>query len=238
MKRQAHDEDPLGVRELLPVEGGTWGGLLFDNPRIRLPLALTWSFRFPFKEVVRDYGSNRIFLDIDWLPLPSASWRSMTGQTVRGASEPAESSVYFFQHHQYDLIDLEILEQQELWLHARATLTGDLDGLGMDPVTADGWLRFEGIRVHLTSATSAESALARLQTATATEGLSYSPSPNSPSFLFAATDSSKHPRGNTRIPSKSCCWSTSTVDPTAWDGQQRPQNHPLRVSQVKPPRHR
>ncbi|WP_200212405.1 hypothetical protein [Micromonospora coerulea] len=187
--READDEDALDVRELLPIEGGTWGGLLFDNPRIGLPPALTWSFRFPFKEVARDYGSSRIFLDIDWLPLLSASWRSMTGQAVRGAGEPAESSVYFFQHHQYDLIDLEIVEQRDLWLHARATLTGDLDGLGMDPVTADGWLRFGGIRVYLSDTTSAESALARLQAVTATEGLSYSPSPNSPSFLFKATDS-------------------------------------------------
>ncbi|SCL36583.1 hypothetical protein GA0070624_5592 [Micromonospora rhizosphaerae] len=187
--REAEDEDALDVRELVPVEGGTWGGLLFDNPRVGLAPHLTWSFRFPFEEVIRDYGSSQIFLDIEWLPLPGASWGNMTGQAIRGVGEPAESSVCFFQHHQYDLIDLEIVEQRDLWIHARATLTGDLDGLGMDPVTADAWLRFTGIRVYLSDITSAESALARLQEFTAPEGLSYTPTPNSPSFRFEPADS-------------------------------------------------
>jgi hypothetical protein len=187
--RQTDDEDALDVRELLPVEGGTWGALLFDNPRIGLRPALTWDFRFPFKEVARDYGSSRIFLDIEWLPIPVSSWRSMAGQAVRGAGEPAESSVYFFEHHQYDLIDLEIVEQRELRIRARAALTGDLDDLGIDPIAADAWLRFTGIIVHLEDTTSADSALARLQDFTDTAGLTYSPTPNSPSFRFAPADS-------------------------------------------------
>ncbi|WP_406036436.1 hypothetical protein OG799_18335 [Micromonospora sp. NBC_00898] len=187
MMTEADDKDGLDVQELVPVEGGTWGGLLYDNPPGLAP-ALIWSFRFPFKEVTRDYGSSRIFFDIDWLPLPGVSWRSMTGQAVRGAGEPAESSVYFFQHHQYDLIDLEIVEQRDLWIHARASLTGDLDGLGMDSVTACAWLHLDGIQVYLSDITSAEFAFARLPDFTTTEGLLYSPLPNSPSFRFAPAD--------------------------------------------------
>lgn len=182
--KEADDEEALHVRELVPVEGGTWAGLLFDNPKLGLAPHLTWSFRFPFKEVSRDYGSSNVFLDIEWLPLPVPSWRSMAGQAVRGVAEPAESSAYFFQHHHYDRIDLEIAEQRDLCIHARATLTGDLDGLGIDPIAADAWLRFGGIGVYLSDTTSAESALARLQDFTAIEGLSYSPTPNSPSFRF------------------------------------------------------
>ncbi|WP_207915230.1 hypothetical protein [Micromonospora sp. 15K316] len=137
MMREADDEDALDVRELRPIEGGTWGGLLFDNPRIGLPPALTWSFRFPFSEVTRDYGSSQIFLDIDWLPLPGASWRGMTGQAVRGVGEPAESSVYFFQHHQYDLIDLEIAEQRDLW----SLFQADLAAQGRCGRPGDRWVR-------------------------------------------------------------------------------------------------
>jgi hypothetical protein len=165
------DDDAVTSQDLVPVTGGTWAGLLFDNPSIGLPAVLTWSFRFPFAEVHRDYGSSEIFLDVDWLPLPAASWRTMTGQTVKALGEPAESSVYFFQHHQYDLIDLDILEQRDRDIHVRATLTGDLNHLGIDPITADAWLRFDGIRVSVSDVSTAESALARLEAFTDIEGL-------------------------------------------------------------------
>jgi hypothetical protein len=150
---------------------------------------LTWRFRFPFEDVRRDYGSSPVSLDIEWLSLSAAGWRNMTGQAVRDAAHPAESSVYFFQHHRYDLIDLEIIGLRDLCIHARATVSGDLDGLVMDSVLANAWLRFDGIRVHLSDVTSARSALARLQDFTATDGLSYTPTPNSPSFRFAPADS-------------------------------------------------
>jgi hypothetical protein len=183
------DDDALTTRDLVPVGGGTWDGLLFDNPSIGLPAALTWSFRFPFAEVHREYGSSEIFLDVDWLPLPAASWRSMTGQTVQALGEPAESSVYFFQHHRYDLIDLEILEQRDRDIHVQATLTGDLDCLGIDPVTADAWLRFDGIRVSVSDASTAESALARLEAFTDIDGLASSATAIHSAFHFRPMDS-------------------------------------------------
>lgn len=164
-------DDALTVRDLLPVSGGTWAGLLFDNPNIGVPAALTWSFSFPFAEVDRDYGSSEILLDVDWLALPATSWRTMTGQAVKAVGEPAESSVYFFQHHRYDRIDLAILEQEDRDIHVRATLTGDLDRFGIDPVTADAWLGFDGIRVSVSDVNTAESALDRLATVTNIEGL-------------------------------------------------------------------
>jgi hypothetical protein len=168
------DEDALTARDLVPLVGGTWAGLLFDNPNIGLPAALTWSFRFPFAEVNRDYGSSEIFLDVDWLPLPVAGWRAMAGHAVKALGEPAESSVYFFQHHQYELIDLEILEQRGLDIHVRTTLTGDLDQLGIDPIAADAWLHFDGIRVSVSDVTTPESALTRLHAFTDIECLASS----------------------------------------------------------------
>lgn len=181
-------EEPLKPAELVPVEGGTWGGLLFANPTIGLEPALTWSFRFPFQEVSREYGNSRIFVDVDWLPLPGADRRAMAGQVVRGVGEPAEASVYFFQHHQYDLIDLEIVEQHGHRLHVRTTLSGDLDGLGIDPVSADAWLDFSSVTVSLGDTTSVEAALARLRSFTPTDGLLPSPVWNGPSYRFVPTD--------------------------------------------------
>ncbi|MGI5180318.1 hypothetical protein ACQEVZ_28765 [Dactylosporangium sp. CA-152071] len=177
-------DDGLTSQDLVPVPGGTWAGLLFDNPNIGLPTALTWSFRFPFAEVHREHDSSDIFLDVDWLPLPAASWRIMTGQTVKTLGEPAESSVYFFEHHQYDLIDLEILEQRDRDIYVRATLTGDLDGLGIDPITADAWLRFNGIRVSVSDVSTAEAALARLAAFTDIGGLDSPPVAIRSAFLF------------------------------------------------------
>ncbi|MEE6258597.1 hypothetical protein [Plantactinospora sonchi] len=181
------DEDALKPAELVPIEGGTWSGLLFDNPRIGLAPALTWSFRFPFQEVSRDYGDSPIFVDVDWLPLPGADWPAMAGHVVRDVGEFAESSVYFFQHRRYDTFDLEIVAQDGPRLHVRTTLSGDLDELGIDPVTADAWLDFTGIVVSLSDTTPDASALARLRAFTATDGLSYSPGHIESSYRFTPT---------------------------------------------------
>ncbi|GLY03762.1 MULTISPECIES: hypothetical protein [Actinoplanes] len=182
----ADDEDALSLDDLVPIPGGSWAGLLFDNTGIGLPPALTWSFRFPFAEVERDYGDSPVFLDVDWLPLPGADWHAMTGQVVKALGEPAECSVYFFQHHQYDLIDLEVLDQRGTDLHVRATLTGDLDGLGIDPISADAWLPFGGLRVSLDDVTTAEAAEARLAALVDINGLVVPPSAYHSAFHFQA----------------------------------------------------
>ena len=87
-------------------------------------------------------------------------------------------------HHQYDFIDLEIVEQQDTLIHCRARLSGDVDGLGLDPVAADAWLHFDGIRVHLNDVDSPDAALARLQGFTDIDRLVYSPGNDSVWFHF------------------------------------------------------
>jgi hypothetical protein len=65
--------DALRRDELVP-QGGTWNGVLFDNPSIGLPPALTWTFDLSFAEVSRDYGDSPVSLTVEWVPLPGASW--------------------------------------------------------------------------------------------------------------------------------------------------------------------
>jgi hypothetical protein len=188
MIEEPDDEDALDITELVPAKGGgEWHGLLFDNPTIGLAPQLTWGFSFPFNDVIRAYGSSPASLDIDWMPLPTQSWRSMAGQHARSArfGEPGEASVYHFQHHRYDAIDLHVVRQRDLRIHAYAKVSGDLDDLGIETIATDAWLRFTGIFVSLSDTSSADAALARLRDFTDTTGLSFSPVPSNASFRFA-----------------------------------------------------
>jgi hypothetical protein len=139
---QVSSSDGLDPAELIPSAGGEWRGLLFDNPTIELPPQLTWTFTFPYQDVARDYGDSPVSLTIDWIPLATASWRTMTGITARCATfcGPGEASIYFFTHHRYDCIELDLLAQRDLMVHAQTSVSGDIDHLGIGSLTADGWL--------------------------------------------------------------------------------------------------
>jgi hypothetical protein len=183
------DEDEgLGVGDLVPAEGGTWRGLLFDNPSIGLAPQLTWTFAFPFDEVDRDYGTSPVALDIDWVPLAVGGWRTLAGQRVEcdGFGEPVESSLYFFMHHRFDAVALRIAEQDEQKIHVLAEVTGDLDRLGIAALAVDAWLGFTGIMVALHDVGSEAEALARLGDFTDPDGLSVSGGGAGTRFLFSA----------------------------------------------------
>lgn len=139
----------LDADELRPV-GGSWNGLLFENPISGYPLALSWTFSIEFAEVDRDYGSVSPSLSIDWVPSAASSWNEMVGQSFRGRSfaDPIETSLYFFEHYRFDHVDLAIESQtlDELTVHAAAG--GDIDGLGLAEVSARAALSFAGIYVQ------------------------------------------------------------------------------------------
>ena len=71
-------DDALRSAELV-ARGGTWRGLLFDNPNIGLAPALTWTFEFQFGEVSRDYGESPVSLTVGWIPLRGAGLSAMKG---------------------------------------------------------------------------------------------------------------------------------------------------------------
>jgi hypothetical protein len=143
-------EEGLSVGELVP-RGGSWSSLLFDNPRIQLQPQLTWTFTFDYEEVERSYGSTAVSLSIDWVPLPRCSWRRMVGQVASASvfAEPIESSAYFFEHYRYDAVDLQVVEQRQHQLRVVAAVHGDVDGLGIEALEVDEWLRFHWIAVNL-----------------------------------------------------------------------------------------
>jgi hypothetical protein len=157
------DEDAPRPEELVP-QGGSWGGSLFDNPRIGLAPALTWAFEFDFGEVSRDYGDASVGLTIEWVPLPGADWSTMAGQAATSAAfaEPIECSAYFFEHYRYDSVTLRVLEQAGSRLRAAVEASGDLDRLGVPSWVAEQWLDFDGIYVQLSDVDTPEEATARL----------------------------------------------------------------------------
>lgn len=136
----------LDVEELVATDGGTWSGLLFDNPRIGIAPQLTWRFILPYEDVARAYGQTSVALTVEWIALQVSSWRGMRGHTARCATfgDCGEASVYFFSHHRYDCIDLEITDQREGGAgHVQAAVSGDIDRLGREEIHAEAWLRFE-----------------------------------------------------------------------------------------------
>ncbi len=155
------NSDDLRLSDLVPA-GGTWHGLLFDNPTLGLRPSLTYGFSFRYAEVLREYGDSPVTLDVDWVELPVPSWRDMAGRTVRSPrfAEPAEASVYFFEHHQYETVDLNILEQRGRSIHVTVTVSGDLQGLGLPSLAADDWLTFTGFEVSLSAQGAASTRLA------------------------------------------------------------------------------
>jgi hypothetical protein len=112
----------------------------------------------------------------------------MTGLTARSTEfgDGGEASVYFFAHHRYASIELDLLAQRDVAVSASATVTGDIDGLGIDSITAEVCLRFAGITVALGDARSADVALSRLRDFTDTAGLSPKPVREHNSFRFVA----------------------------------------------------
>jgi hypothetical protein len=167
------DEDTLRPEELHPVAGGTWRGLLFDNPNIGLSPGLTWTFEFPFAEVSRDYGTSEVGLTVDWVPLPGAAWSTMAGRKAAGEvfGEPIECSAYFFEHYRYDVVQLRILEQVGSRLRVAVEAQVDLDGLGIPSWDAEQWLDFEGLSVQLDGVTTVDDATAQLAEFTDAAGL-------------------------------------------------------------------
>ncbi|MFC7548010.1 hypothetical protein [Plantactinospora sp. GCM10030261] len=175
------------IDDFVPADGGEWYGLLFDNPSLDLPPRLTWCFNFPFKDVSREDDSP-LSLNVEWLPVPADSWRRLTGRHLTSAhfGEPAEASIYYYLHHRFDSLDLDLVEQRGRLLRAVATVSGDIDHLGIDPVRADAWLTFTGILVSLHDAVSPDAALARLGQFTDTNGLALEPDGSDAALRFIA----------------------------------------------------
>lgn len=178
----ADDKGGLEARALIAVDGGSWSGLLFDNPVIGLPAALTWACVLPLTPIDGEPAT----LDLEWLPLPVSNWQTVTGLETTGASfaEPVEASVRFRGHHRYDRVTVRVTEQDGPRIRITATLAGDLDELGPDEFTVDAWLTFSGITVQLNDVTSAAAALERLTEFTATTGLTEVDDPRGIAFRF------------------------------------------------------
>lgn len=179
----ADSEQRLGIDDFTAA-GGEWYGMLLDNPSLRLPPQLTWCFEVAFEELPDEDGP--LGLTVEWVPLAAPSWRQMAGQRVTSASfgEPAEASVYRDLHHRFDRVALDLTQQRGRELRATITVSGDVDGLGVDPVRADSWLTFTGLFVSLHGVTDPDLALARLGEFTDPTGLVFDPAGTTSALHF------------------------------------------------------
>lgn len=131
--------------------GGTLTGLLFENQRSGYPLQLTWTFTIDCADVVRDFGRSPTNVVIDWVPSSrEVAWNELSGMRVACSSfrEPVETSVYFFEHHRYDRVELEVLEQRGAEVAIRVSASGDIDSLGIPEISVDANIIFAGISVQ------------------------------------------------------------------------------------------
>jgi hypothetical protein len=162
------------VDELIPV-GGTFSGLLFENPNTGYPLQLSWTFSVDCAEVTRDYSSTQPSLVVDWVPAAGRTrWDEMAGVRFAGSTfgEPIETSVYFFEHHRYDAVEVEVVEQPGTELAVRVRASGDVDSLGISEIAVEVTLTFSGIYVQTdTSGTNVEAAAELLSRFTDVSGL-------------------------------------------------------------------
>ncbi|MBB4691823.1 hypothetical protein [Paractinoplanes abujensis] len=179
----ADDKGGLEACALVAGGDGVWSGLLFDNPVVGLPAALTWTCVVPLAPV----EGEPVVLDLDWLPWAVADWRSVAGlEVVCGSfAEPVEASVRWRGHHRYDRVSVRVVEQRGARVRVAATLSGDLDGLGPDEFSVESWLVFSGVTVQLSEVGSAGAALARLGEFVEVSGLVEVADPRGIAFRFA-----------------------------------------------------
>lgn len=134
----------------LKARGGSWSGLLFENPRVGYPISMSWAFHIELDPVKIDGESTTASLDVAWVPLGTPSWRTMKGASIACSTfaEPAEASIYTFAHHRFDTVSLSIEDQDGARLRIMVHASGDIDGLGWPSITAEAWVDFDGIYVQ------------------------------------------------------------------------------------------
>jgi hypothetical protein len=153
----------VAANELIAL-GGTWNGVLFENPATGYPLALTWSCSIDFAPLERPYGSTEPGISIDWLPARTAEWRRLAGLSFTGTTfaDPIESSIYVFAHHRYDAVDLVVGRQVDQAIDVSVSLRGDIDGLGLPEVAVRSTVAFGGIFVQCSESGTDPDAAARV----------------------------------------------------------------------------
>jgi hypothetical protein len=122
---------------------------LFEHRSTNFPLSLSWEFTFEFAEITRSFGTSPLSLTVDWVSLGGAAWQAMSGHRASGSfGDPMEASIYFFDHHRFDTAAVEVTAQDMGRLYVKVTVSDDVDGLGLDSLSAEGWLTFDGVRVQ------------------------------------------------------------------------------------------
>ena len=165
----------LRQEELVP-RTGAWGGVLFENPAVGVPLRLSWWFRVDFETISRSYGDTTPNLQVEWVDLSVPSWRHLEGCATQSQAfgDPIESSVYYFEHHRFEAVAMRVNSQSSTSIDISIVVRGDIDRLGIDSLHVETALEFEGISIH-TEGLTADEAVTTLSAFTDTDGLTPTP---------------------------------------------------------------
>jgi hypothetical protein len=81
-------------------------------------------------------SGEELSISIDAVPGSVVDWRSLAGHHLVGTSfgEQGEAVVTFGNHYRYDRVVIDIPEQRNKTADFHITLSGDLDGLGLDEI--------------------------------------------------------------------------------------------------------
>lgn len=91
-----------------------------------------------------DYGdddedeefSEELTIRAETVPSTATDWREFKGHHLESPAfgEPAEAVVIYGDHYRFDKVSLDVTDQRDRTADFHVTLSGDLDGLGIDPI--------------------------------------------------------------------------------------------------------
>ena len=91
-----------------------------------------------------DYGDNdedeefseELSIRAEGVPSTATDWRLLKGHHLDSPTfgEPAEAVVIYDDHYRFDKVTIDVTDQRDRTADFHITLSGDLDGLGIDPI--------------------------------------------------------------------------------------------------------
>lgn len=83
-----------------------------------------------------EFGET-LTISAEAIPSTVTDWRELSGHHLVSSSfgEPAEAVVIYGDHYRFDQITIDVSEQRDRTADFQITLSGDLDGLGIDEIT-------------------------------------------------------------------------------------------------------
>ncbi|WP_143336603.1 hypothetical protein [Corynebacterium pacaense] len=83
-----------------------------------------------------EFGET-LTISAETIPGTATDWRELSGHHLVSSSfgEPGEAVVVYGDHYRFDQVTIDVIEQRDRTADFAITLSGDLDGLGIDEIS-------------------------------------------------------------------------------------------------------